>query len=124
MPSHPKDTARFGHQRHSKRSFRFLLPPAHQCNSRETTTTKNAMTQSASHPVESCDVPVVSYEDLVNKADLKTVIEEAFGYDGMGILAVSGVPGLNPKRETLLPLAFQYVCASIVALPAVAATAY
>ncbi|TYZ58791.1 hypothetical protein PybrP1_001567 [[Pythium] brassicae (nom. inval.)] len=58
--------------------------------------------------VESCDVPVVSYEDLVARADLSAAIEEAFGYDGMGILAVSGVPGLNPKRETLLPLAFQF----------------
>lgn len=63
----------------------------------------------AAASVESCDVPVVSYEDLVARADLSRAIEEAFGYDGMGILAVSGVPGLNPKRETLLPLAFQCV---------------
>lgn len=64
---------------------------------------------SPSAAVESCDVPVVSYEDLVARSDLSAAIEEAFGYDGMGILAVSGVPGLNPKRETLLPLAFQCV---------------
>lgn len=67
----------------------------------------------ASAPVVSCDVPNVTYEDLVNKADLSATIEQAFGYDGMGILTVSGVPGLNPKREKLLPLAFQYVLAGL-----------
>ncbi|GAB9463486.1 Elongation of very long chain fatty acids protein 2 [Globisporangium polare] len=62
----------------------------------------------ANAPVVSCDVPNVTYEELVNKADLSVAIKEAFGYDGMGILTVSGVPGLNPKREKLLPLAFQF----------------
>jgi isopenicillin N synthase-like dioxygenase len=56
----------------------------------------------------SCDVPVVRFEDLVSHADLSAQIEAAFGYDGMGILAVSGVPELDAKRMTLLPLAFQF----------------
>lgn len=54
------------------------------------------------------NVPVVSYSDLVNKADLSAAVEEAFGYEGMGILCVSGVPELDPKRNALLPLAFKY----------------
>ncbi|GMF28922.1 unnamed protein product [Phytophthora lilii] len=58
--------------------------------------------------VEARDVPVVSYEDLVAKKDLSSVIEEAFGYEGMGILVVSGVPELNSKRGDLLPLAFAF----------------
>ncbi|RLN61052.1 hypothetical protein BBJ29_004325 [Phytophthora kernoviae] len=58
--------------------------------------------------VEARDVPVVSYEDLVSKKDLSVVIEEAFGYEGMGILVVSGVPELNAKRSDLLPLAFKF----------------
>lgn len=56
---------------------------------------------------ETRNVPILSYADLVAKADLGAVIEEAFGYDGMGILVVSDVPGLNPKRDDLLPLAFK-----------------
>lgn len=57
---------------------------------------------------EARDVPIVAYEDLVARADLGAAVEEAFGYDGMGILVVSGVPGLNPKRDDLLPLAFKF----------------
>lgn len=70
----------------------------------------------ANAPIVSCDVPNVTYEELVNKADLSSAIEQAFGYDGMGILTVSGVPGLNPKREKLLPLAFQYVLSLLVCM--------
>ncbi|KAF4041397.1 2OG-Fe(II) oxygenase superfamily [Phytophthora infestans] len=58
--------------------------------------------------VEARDVPVVAFEDLVAKKDLSTVIEEAFGYEGMGILVVSGVPELSSKRSDLLPLAFKF----------------
>jgi isopenicillin N synthase-like dioxygenase len=58
--------------------------------------------------VEARDVPVVSYEDLVAQEDLSAVIEEAFGYEGMGILVVSGVPELSAKRGELLPLAFAF----------------
>ncbi|DBA03215.1 TPA: hypothetical protein N0F65_003935 [Lagenidium giganteum] len=59
-------------------------------------------------PVNSADVPVVSHQDLVDGVDLSKQIEKAFGYDGMGILAVSNVPGLDAKREALLPLAFKF----------------
>ncbi|CEG42536.1 hypothetical protein L915_17717 [Plasmopara halstedii] len=55
-----------------------------------------------------CNVPVVSYEDLVAKTDLSATIEEAFGFNGLGILAISGVPELNVKRSCLLPLAFKF----------------
>ncbi|KAJ8525235.1 hypothetical protein ON010_g15879 [Phytophthora cinnamomi] len=58
--------------------------------------------------VEARDVPVVAYEDLVAKRDLSAVVEEAFGYEGMGILVVSGVPELGAKRSDLLPLAFAF----------------
>ncbi|KAF1775854.1 Isopenicillin N synthase-like [Phytophthora cactorum] len=58
--------------------------------------------------VEARDVPVVAYADLVAKKDLSIVIEEAFGYEGMGILVVSGVPELSSKRSDLLPLAFKF----------------
>jgi hypothetical protein len=44
---------------------------------------------------------------LLQRRDLTAVIEKAFGYDGMGILAVDGVPNLNEKRDALLPLAFK-----------------
>ncbi|GLD99924.1 hypothetical protein PINS_up008652 [Pythium insidiosum] len=60
------------------------------------------------HPVQSADVPVVAFADLVAKKDLSQQIEAAFGYDGMGILAVSGVPELDAKRMDLLPLAFKF----------------
>ncbi|KAE9025747.1 hypothetical protein PR003_g11604 [Phytophthora rubi] len=58
--------------------------------------------------VEARDVPVVAYEDLVAKKDLSAVVEEAFGYEGMGILVVSGVPEISDKRGDLLPLAFAF----------------
>lgn len=58
--------------------------------------------------LEARDVPVVAYNELVAKADLSAIIDEAFGYDGMGILVVSGVPELNAKRSSLLPLAFEF----------------
>ncbi|KAI9980318.1 hypothetical protein PInf_026447 [Phytophthora infestans] len=47
-------------------------------------------------------------DDLVAKKDLSTVIEEAFGYEGMGILIVSGVPEIGSKSSDLLPLAFKF----------------
>ncbi|CAI5734690.1 unnamed protein product [Peronospora farinosa] len=54
------------------------------------------------------NVPVVSYDSLVGRMDLSDVIEEAFGYEGIGILAVSDVPELSKKRKNLLPLAFAF----------------
>ncbi|KAE9350019.1 hypothetical protein PR003_g5568 [Phytophthora rubi] len=44
----------------------------------------------------------------LHSADLSAVDEEAFGYEGIGILVVSGVPELSAKRGDLLPLAFAF----------------
>ena len=35
-------------------------------------------------------------------------VAEAYGYDGLGILAVTGVPGLREAREALLPLGAKF----------------
>lgn len=50
-------------------------------------------------------VVTLAFEDLLRGDDLSAQIAEAFGVDGLGILTVSGVPGLTPLRERLLPLA-------------------
>ena len=50
----------------------------------------------------------ISYESLLNEEDLGAQIEEAFGVSGLGIIAVKGVPGLEPKRQALLPLAAKF----------------
>lgn len=48
---------------------------------------------------------VISYESLLDpNADLKAQIEEGFGYAGLGLILVSGVPNLVELREKLLPL--------------------
>ncbi|KAL1496552.1 hypothetical protein AB1Y20_014158 [Prymnesium parvum] len=58
--------------------------------------------------------PVVTldYADLAAGKDLSAAIGAAYGYDGLGILAVRGVPGVREAREALLPLA-----AAFAALP-------
>lgn len=49
------------------------------------------------------------YEDLTREgADLSPLIEAAFGDDGLGILTVSGVPGVAERRRALLPLARRF----------------
>lgn len=45
------------------------------------------------------------YDDLLAHKDLSAQIEAAFGEHGLGLLTVSGVPGLQAKRRALLPLA-------------------
>ncbi|GAB5033508.1 Hypothetical protein NocV09_01400420 [Nannochloropsis oceanica] len=50
----------------------------------------------------------LQYENLVANKDLSAEIEEAFGDYGLGILTVSGVPGLEEKRRALLPLAHRF----------------
>lgn len=48
----------------------------------------------------------VSYTQLTDpKADLSALISHAYGPDGLGILAVSDVPGFPAARARLLPLA-------------------
>ncbi|KAE9129363.1 hypothetical protein PF010_g4223 [Phytophthora fragariae] len=44
----------------------------------------------------------------VEARDVSIVATRAFGYEGIGILVVSGVPELSAKRGDLLPLAFAF----------------
>jgi len=54
-------------------------------------------------------VEVVDYTKLVDESlDLTQFIEKTFGYEGLGILAVRGVPGYIEKRRALLPLAWKF----------------
>jgi len=53
-------------------------------------------------------VVILDYSDLVGHKDLTTSIEEAYGYDGIGLLVVKGVPTFEQKRKALLPLAAKY----------------
>lgn len=48
----------------------------------------------------------IRYEDLLDETkDLGASIKAAYGFDGLGILVVSGVPGIEEKRAKTLPLA-------------------
>lgn len=50
----------------------------------------------------------IEYSDLASgSVDLTEQIETAYGYDGIGLLAVRNVPGYEKKRQALLPLARQ-----------------
>jgi len=52
---------------------------------------------------------LLEYKDLINEnVDLNDSIKEAYGYDGLGILVVRGVPNLDEKRRILLPLSHKY----------------
>jgi len=57
------------------------------------------------HPAR---VVVVKYESLVNGEDLAESVATAFGFDGLGLIAVSGVPNLTALRQDLLPLAKRF----------------
>jgi len=48
------------------------------------------------------------YEDLTHGIDLSASIEAAFGADALGIMTVSGVPGVAERRRALLPLARRF----------------
>jgi hypothetical protein len=50
---------------------------------------------------------LIQYEDIINGADLTAPLEAAFGPDGLGIIAVRGVPKLAELRQRLLPLAYR-----------------
>jgi len=54
--------------------------------------------------VTSAVVVEISYEDLLAGVDLSDSIAKAYGFDGIGLLTVSGVPGLLEARGNLLPL--------------------
>lgn len=53
-------------------------------------------------------VVVFDYNDLIAGVDLTSQIEEAYGYNGIGLLTVKNVPGLPEARATLLPLAKEF----------------
>lgn len=60
----------------------------------------------AEHPE---GLEIFDYAELAAdpSADTITRLERAFGYSGLGILAVRNVPGYLEKRETLLPMAYK-----------------
>jgi len=49
-------------------------------------------------------VVILKYEDLVSGKDLTKSVGEAFGYSGIGLLIVAGIPNLPQYRENLLSL--------------------
>lgn len=54
-------------------------------------------------------VVVLNYTDLVQpNVDLSAAIEEAYGFNGLGILAVRGVPNFTQLRGELLPLIHKF----------------
>jgi len=48
---------------------------------------------------------VVDYNNLLDGSDVLVLLEEAFGKDGLGVIAVSNIPKYDELRKTLLPLA-------------------
>lgn len=51
---------------------------------------------------------ILDYNDLVNGVDVSNEIEKAYGFDGLGILAVKNVPNLSKVRGEALPMAHTY----------------
>jgi hypothetical protein len=41
-------------------------------------------------------------------AYFSSTVQQAFGHDGLGALAVKGVPGFAEKRQAILPLAYAF----------------
>lgn len=56
----------------------------------------------------STNIVTLDYNKLVAREDLSNEIEEAFGYNGLGVLTVSNVPNLTEARNQLLPLAYKF----------------
>jgi hypothetical protein len=48
------------------------------------------------------------------QVDLSAAIEEAYGFNGLGILAVRGVPNFMQLRGELLPLIHKYACTALL----------
>lgn len=54
----------------------------------------------------------IPYEKLVTNADLSAEIEEAFGFKGLGLLVVTGIPNFVELRKNLLPLGTKFASLS------------
>lgn len=54
------------------------------------------------------EIVILKIEDLMAGKDLTKEIERAYGFDGLGILAVSGVENLEEMRQNLLTLANRF----------------
>lgn len=56
------------------------------------------------------DVVVVDYSELVGETTeaLREKIAKAFGYDGLGLIAIRNVPGVAEARAQLLPYAHKF----------------
>ena len=54
------------------------------------------------------DIVILEYKDLIEGKDLSQEIEKAFGWDGLGLLAVRGVPNFLELRQKLLPLSRKF----------------
>eukprot|EP00943_MAST-04B_sp_MAST-4B-sp1_P009261 g9261.t1 len=68
-----------------------------------TTNEKQIITHSLLHQTTAKNITSFSYADLLaEKGEIVEKIGEAFGYDGLGILAVQDVPNLQQLREKLL----------------------
>lgn len=50
----------------------------------------------------------LDYQDLVNGVDLTDQIQQAYGFDGVGVLTVKNVPDYEIAREKLLPVAYRF----------------
>lgn len=54
---------------------------------------------------------VIDYAELLadtTSEELRKKIEQGYGYEGLGIVVIRGVPGFGPKREAALPQAYKF----------------
>lgn len=53
------------------------------------------------------NMQTIKFDDLFAEKDLSCEFEKAFGYDGLGIILVCGIPLYEESRKQLLPLGFK-----------------
>jgi len=58
--------------------------------------------------LEGINIVEIPYADLVGGKNFSNSIKAAFGFEGLGILTVSDVPGLAEKRSKCLPLGYTF----------------
>jgi len=51
---------------------------------------------------------VISYNQLLDETQLYSEIERGFGYEGLGLIIVQGVPQFSELRQKLLPLSSKF----------------